>query len=398
LLARVNETPDRTKTETGKPQIETHDCEPDPRTDPAKHRFRVNKFLIVADNPMSLRALREQLEQLGFACLAASSGEQALEILEHQRSDPPVDAVLIDWKLPGIDGIETARKIRAMENGSDVSIVIIGADGQELDNRTYHKVRLNGFLHQPIRRSAVFETLIDLFSERRHSPSIRPESFEAGGKLSGASRGPAENNSPPFEPIAGFDLREGVERFGNKPELYTKLLKAFVETTTNTGNQIRNQISTGNLKGAYLLLHTLQGIAGNLSATRLLAATLELEATTRARTDGNPISTEVEQQSLDHFLEALESTLEDAKRRLPLGEPSIPGTADSWDKDLSEQSAKETARRIRDATFMGDLSELQSIAEGLPADSYWAIEVFRLTDNLDFDGLEKLAYALDNLY
>ncbi len=47
---------------------------------------------------------------------------------------------------------------------------------------------------------------------------------------------------------------------------------------------------------------------------------------------------------------------------------------------------------------MGNLSELQSIAESLPADSYWAIEVFRLTENLDFDGLEKLAYALDNLH
>lgn len=106
----------------------------------------------------------------------------------------------------------------------------------------------------------------------------------------------------------------------------------------------------------------------------------------------------MEQHCLDNFLKVLGSTLYEARRCLPPEKPTIPEKGDGRDSELSEQSAKETARRIRDATFMGNLSELQSIAESLPPDAYWAIEVFRLTDNLDFDGLEKLAYALDNLY
>lgn len=373
------------------------------RPDPARHRFRVNKFLVVDDNPMGLRVLREMLEEFGFECLTAASGEQALEILEKRQPDSPVDAVFLDWKLSGIDGIETARRIRSLESGKDCPIVMISASEQEFEYPACTEIGLNGFLNKPIRRSALFDILIRLFSERRQTTSSdpgHPESFDRPGQPAPSLKRPAEYDPPGFESIAGLNLREGIERLGNRPELYTRLLKTFVESTTNTGNLVRSQLSSGNLREAYRLLHRLESIAANLAATRLLDVTLELETVTRARMSGNPASVEAEQRSLDNFLSVLETTLCDVRKHLPSENPEsqLPSSDQDHDSELPEKSAKETARRIRDATFMGDLSELHSIAESLPQDSYWALEVFRLTENFDFDGLEKLAYALDNLY
>src|SRR3569833_645844 len=68
------------------------------------------RVLVVDDEPAIRRALRPPLTELGFEMTEAPRGEMALELL---RSEP-FDAVLLDVNMPGIGGIETLRRIRAM--------------------------------------------------------------------------------------------------------------------------------------------------------------------------------------------------------------------------------------------------------------------------------------------
>ena len=68
------------------------------------------RVLVVDDEPAIRRALRPPLTELGFEMTEASRGEMALEILRTE----PFDAVLLDVNMPGIGGIETLRRIRAM--------------------------------------------------------------------------------------------------------------------------------------------------------------------------------------------------------------------------------------------------------------------------------------------
>ncbi|NTU78171.1 MAG: response regulator transcription factor [Chloroflexales bacterium] len=83
--------------------------------------------LIVEDEPAIVAAVRERLEREGFAVLAAASGEAALNALAEARPD----LLLVDVGLPGIDGFELLRRVRA--RGLDMPVIILTARGDEID-------------------------------------------------------------------------------------------------------------------------------------------------------------------------------------------------------------------------------------------------------------------------
>jgi DNA-binding response OmpR family regulator len=90
------------------------------------------KILAVDDDGMFLRIIAAQLRHDRHEVVAARSGEQALEILAVE----PVDCIVMDLILPGIDGVETSRRIKAIPNRRDIPIVILtGADTRDARKR-----------------------------------------------------------------------------------------------------------------------------------------------------------------------------------------------------------------------------------------------------------------------
>jgi DNA-binding response OmpR family regulator len=88
----------------------------------------VAQLLLVEDDAVLAEALARALTALGHEVTAAHSGELALELLFDRRS--PVDLVLLDVMLPGIDGFEVCRRIRAK---STVPVVLLTARGDPVD-------------------------------------------------------------------------------------------------------------------------------------------------------------------------------------------------------------------------------------------------------------------------
>jgi DNA-binding response OmpR family regulator len=87
----------------------------------------MQRVLIVDDEPTIVAAVRERLERDGLAVLSAGSGEQALELLDEGAPD----LLLLDVGLPGVDGFELLRRIRA--RGLDFPVVLLTARGDEVD-------------------------------------------------------------------------------------------------------------------------------------------------------------------------------------------------------------------------------------------------------------------------
>jgi DNA-binding response OmpR family regulator len=84
------------------------------------------RVLVVDDEKSIRRVVEYALEEGGFEVLSAGRGDDALEIIEKQ----PVDLVVLDLMLPGIDGIEVCRRIRATRN---VPIIMLSARDDEVD-------------------------------------------------------------------------------------------------------------------------------------------------------------------------------------------------------------------------------------------------------------------------
>lgn len=83
--------------------------------------------LIIDDQELMLRILRAALSKCGVEILEATSGNDAIALL---RSSPPPDLILLDYFMPGMDGVETLRHIRALPGGASIPVVMLTARDQ----------------------------------------------------------------------------------------------------------------------------------------------------------------------------------------------------------------------------------------------------------------------------
>jgi len=112
------------------------------------------RVLIVEDDPVSLLLLVRIAEHLGIGAEAVSSGEEALELLE-KKSFP---VILMDGRLPGIDGLETTRRIRR-KGGAAPWIVGISAHARKADRLTFLDSGMDDFLPKPVTLESLEEAL-----------------------------------------------------------------------------------------------------------------------------------------------------------------------------------------------------------------------------------------------
>ncbi|HEX6862338.1 MAG TPA: response regulator, partial [Thermoanaerobaculia bacterium] len=113
-------------------------------------------ILIVEDDPVSRQLLRACLIGLGYTPDSVASGEAALEALEARR----YDLVLLDIQMPGMDGFEVARQVRA-RFGSQPRMVALTAATMEGDRERCLAAGMDDYLSKPMR----FEALAAVVAE-----------------------------------------------------------------------------------------------------------------------------------------------------------------------------------------------------------------------------------------
>jgi DNA-binding response OmpR family regulator len=86
----------------------------------------VHRILVVDDEPSIRKIIEYALKDAGFQVLTAGRGDEALEVLAREN----VDLVVLDLMLPGVDGLEVCRRVRAERN---VPIIMLSARSEEVD-------------------------------------------------------------------------------------------------------------------------------------------------------------------------------------------------------------------------------------------------------------------------
>ena len=126
------------------------------------------RVLVVDDSRDSREIMEKMLTSLGFAVDQVASGEEALQRLAGGDGQEAVGLMLIDWKMAGLDGIETSRQIRE-ELGLTMPIIMMTAFAREVHRSTAERVGINGFLTKPIFQSTLFDAIMDAFGKTRGS-------------------------------------------------------------------------------------------------------------------------------------------------------------------------------------------------------------------------------------
>ncbi|NIA56459.1 response regulator [Massilia sp. TW-1] len=139
------------------------------------------RLLLVDDSEVAREIMSEALQALPLRVDVAASGAEAESaLLAADAAGDPYSVVLTDWQMPGMDGIELARRIAGNPAlRRPPSTVLVTAFGREEVQKEAEAAGIRGFLCKPIGQSALVDTLVALFAPPR-APRSRSRGEEAG--------------------------------------------------------------------------------------------------------------------------------------------------------------------------------------------------------------------------
>jgi PAS domain S-box-containing protein len=151
--------------------------------------------LVVDDNSAAREILAEALQGITAHVDVVSSGAEAVAAVKQHDTSSPYDLVFMDWRMPGMDGLQATRRIK--QDGQlhkQPAIVMVTAFGREEVREEAERLGIDGFLVKPVTKSMLVDTLVTLFApaaaETAHAAANDPHA----GRLTGARILLAEDN------------------------------------------------------------------------------------------------------------------------------------------------------------------------------------------------------------
>jgi two-component system, cell cycle response regulator len=132
------------------------------------------RILIAEDDAVSRTILHRAVEKFGHECLAAEDGERAWEIY---RETSGVDAIISDWMMPGMDGLELCSKVRGEERNGYTYFIFLTALGDRNHLHMGLEAGADDYLSKPLDRD---ELQVRLISARRVTELHRRLAFQNG--------------------------------------------------------------------------------------------------------------------------------------------------------------------------------------------------------------------------
>jgi signal transduction histidine kinase/ActR/RegA family two-component response regulator/HPt (histidine-containing phosphotransfer) domain-containing protein len=253
-----------------------------PLADPSREGSGARRVLVVDDNPVNLKVALMQLHKLGHRTTAAESGPEALLALEAE----PFDVVLMDMEMPGMDGLETTRVIRAGgpggtwdERRKNVPVLAMTAHAMGSLREEARSAGMNAFLTKPVNYRLLGQTLenaTDPLAAVLAVPSGSPE------------QGP--------DPDAVLDAEGARRHLGVEEATYAAIFDAGLRDLDRKTPKALGAVRGGDLIGAAGLAHDLKSAARAMGAMRCASAARELE---RAALEGRADEAETQAGRLE---------------------------------------------------------------------------------------------------
>ena len=291
----------------------------------------------------------------------ADNGQEAVEAVQTDA----YDAVLMDIQMPVMDGYAATREIRRDARFNDLPIIAMTAHAMAGDAQKSLDAGMQDHVTKPIDPERLFAALQNWI---RREPTATVPVADALPTSSGSKVTAAAEDALP-DRLPGFEIAAGLKRLQGNRKLYRKLLLDFVNKYAGAGRQIRQDIAAANFQQAHEHVHSLKGVAGNLEARLLLAATMAVEDLVKGVDAESTLPVQLLEPELKQLEQALDQAVTAVRTWMPESERSV-------DRDRGEspppeeippEMARDTATRLQNAAEMGDIGELRAIAEALEA-------------------------------
>jgi two-component system, sensor histidine kinase and response regulator len=369
--------------------------QPDDEREPVPDESQALKgirVLLVEDNELNQLVALEILEGAGIIVSLAENGRQAIDAVQ----SAPFDAVLMDLQMPLMDGYSATKAIRKDPRFQDLPIIAMTAHAMSGDREKSLAAGMNDHITKPIEPKQLL-SILARWTSRPSTDREPPEEKE------GYPRGSDHSATEPVDfpdSLDGFDIPGGLKRLQGNRILYRRLLKDFAEGYAHHADAVGQALDADDYLEAHKIIHTIKGLAGNLSALHLQAAAAQLEKLLRHTETGTPPEGAIS-DAFTVFRSRMEEALKSARTVTVSFSEAPAGAAAAPLEKLPPSVALEAAGRLREAAGMGDVSGLIAIGEEMasrtPAFKPYQSKIIKLSDNFDFEAIIGMADDLKKI-
>ncbi|MCI8358778.1 MAG: response regulator [Lachnospiraceae bacterium] len=289
------------------------------------------KILVVDDNAMNLAVAQDLLRKTKLQIDVASSGGECLEMLKRKE----YHLICMDHMMPVMDGVQTLRAIRELEDNPSRNIPVIALTANAVvgAREFYLKAGFEDYLSKPIEPDKLEDMLIQyLPKELVYLTEDEEISVENDDHIGGLNEEKLTD--------MGINAANGLKYMGGSRALYEKVLRDFREILHEKEEQLKNMLGKEDVSGYAIIVHALKGNARNVGADELAEEAFELEKKSK---DGKLEEVEVQSpilfgmmrtlgENLDRYLETEVSSCHMEKEEEPAEKQQI--TEDVWREKL----------------------------------------------------------------
>ncbi|MEC5399518.1 PAS domain S-box protein [Uliginosibacterium sp. H1] len=315
------------------------------------------RILAADDVALNLELLTVVMKRLGHQLSTAPDGETGVRL----AGDADYDLILMDVQMPGIDGLEAARRIRSQENKEArgrVPIIALTASVMDADRNAARDAGMDGFASKPLDLPALTREMARVL-DLPAMPVIDRKTGKQGPRV--------------------LDDRAGLARWGDARPLYVRALRQFADELSNAARTFRQAAGQDDAPTPHQellrLAHRLGGAGANLGLDTLSQQFNEIE-----RHGGEPLRGE----ALDAFLHQIAQARDAIARYAAADEPAndaTPASTRPFDVAIAKASAQHLLEALRHGTL--DDAALADFARALPADAHTLLRLRRLIDEFD---------------
>ncbi len=239
-----------------------------PTSPPGRRRVqRGARVLVVDDIPVNREIAREVLTAVGMDVVEADGGRAAVRLALSE----PFDAVLMDLRMPDMDGFTATQAIRRDDSGRTVPIIAMTAVTATEDVARSREAGMSDWVSKPFEPDTLLDVVLRWTGadERSSESSVRVPDADALRRQALFS-------------VTGLDAAAGLRRVMENQRLYEALLAEFVRSHAEAPAELERCLARGDRETAQQIAHTLRGVAGGIGATDVHASATRLDQALRA--------------------------------------------------------------------------------------------------------------------
>lgn len=301
-----------------------------------RQRHAGTRLLLAEDDPTNQAVTMGLLQDAGFAIDLAVDGEQAVAM----SAKGNYALILMDMQMPGMDGIEATRRIRARQDGGKLRIIAMTANAYADDRTRCFEAGMNDFIAKPIDPETVFATLLKWLP----TPMLTaPDGARAPDMAPTAPTDPNAGLINRLSAVPGLDVARGISVVRGKTAKYIELLAQFVSAHADDMDRLAESIAAGDHAKAVLLAHSLKGAAATLGIVSLAEAARHIELQQREEMD-DCLELQADMNTVRHELETISAALPAALSAAPPkadAKPADPHISEGLLNELDERLAND---------------------------------------------------------